>query len=238
MISRADVAAGILLQPHRFAFDDVLEADLAGDFGQNRNAVRIPLAEHLRRLDLLVLLDEQCGAGGNLVLFQFAALRVEKRDFAVAREDDVLAFFVRDHAHAGELDDAALLGLGLALFDARVDRTADVERTHRQLRARLADALGGDDADGHAFFDQRAGRQVHAVAAAGRRPSDASQVIGAADLNLLQAQFLDLAGDLRRDQFVLADDHFVGDGIDDVLPADAAVDRRRPSGLRPFRRGR
>ena len=80
---------------------------------------------------------------------------------------------------------------------------ADVERTHRELRARLADRLGGDDADGHAFFDQRAGREVHAVAAA----ADAQRRVAghrAADLDLLQAQLFDPAGDRRRDQLVFA----------------------------------
>ena len=115
----------------------------------------------------------------------------------------------------GELDDAVLLGLDLALFDARADRAADVERPHRELRARLADRLGGDDADGHALFDHRAGRQVHAVAAA----ADAQRRFAghrAADLDLLQAQLLDLAGDLGRDQLVFLDDHLVGDRVDDV----------------------
>ena len=117
-----------------------------------------------------------------------------------------------------------LLGLDVALFDVVLTDAADVERTHRELRARLADALGGDDAHGHAFFDQRAGRQVHAVAAA----ADAQRRVArhrAADLNLLQAQLFDLAADLGRDQLVLADDHFVGDRVDDVGPADAAADR-------------
>ena len=55
----AHVAAGVLLDAHRFAFDDVLVADLAADFGENRDAVRVPLAEHRAGLDLLVLVDQQ-----------------------------------------------------------------------------------------------------------------------------------------------------------------------------------
>ena len=55
----------------------VLVADLAADFGENRDAVRVPLAEHGAGADLLVLVDQQVGAGGNLVLLQFAALGVE-----------------------------------------------------------------------------------------------------------------------------------------------------------------
>ena len=43
---------------------------------------------------------------------------------------------------------------------------AGVERPHRQLRARLADRLRGDDADRLADADQLAGGQVAAVAGA------------------------------------------------------------------------
>jgi hypothetical protein len=52
-----------------------------------------------------------------------------------------------------------------------------VERTHRQLRTRFTDTLGGDDPDGHPFFDHGTGRHVHAVAISAK-PSGASQVIG------------------------------------------------------------
>ena len=42
----ANVTAGVLFGPHRLAFDQVFEANLAARFGENRNAVRIPFAEH------------------------------------------------------------------------------------------------------------------------------------------------------------------------------------------------
>ena len=193
----ADGAAGVLLHPHGLAFDHVLVADLAADLGQDRDAVRIPLAEDLAGLDLLVLFDHQFGAGGDFVLFQFPALGIQQRDFAVAGEHDLLAFFVPDRADADELDDTPAFGPRLALFDAGVDRTADMERTHRQLRARLADALRRDDADRHPLFDHRPGGQVHPVA----QPADSQGGFAghrAADLNLLQAQFLDPAADFRR----------------------------------------
>jgi hypothetical protein len=41
---------------------------------------------------------------------------------------------------------------------------ADMERPHRQLRARLADGLRGDDADRLAELDHLAGGKVAAVA--------------------------------------------------------------------------
>ena len=42
----AGVARGVDLDPHRLALDDVLEADLAADLGEDRDVVRVPLAEH------------------------------------------------------------------------------------------------------------------------------------------------------------------------------------------------
>ena len=117
------------------------------------------------------------------------------------------------------------LALDFALFDGAGGRAADVERPHRQLRARLADALGGDDADGHALLRpaRRSTGPCRSTAAADAQRGVAGH--RAADLDLLQAQLLDLAGDLGGDQLVLADDHFVGDRVDDVRAADAAADR-------------
>ena len=87
---------------------------------------------------------------------------------------------------ADDLDDAVdVADLGLALGDAGLEQLLDarqaggdvhargdaagVERPHRQLRARLADRLGGDDADRLARPDHLAGGEVAAVA----RPADA-----------------------------------------------------------------
>ena len=175
-------------------------------------------------LNFLVLLDQQVGAGGDFVFFDFAALGVQQQDFAVAGEHDLLAFVVADHLHAGELHHAGLLGADFAFLDGAGGGAADVERPHRQLRARLADALGADDAHGHALLDQRAGREVHAVA----QGTDAQRGVAghrAADLDLFQAHGFDLPGDVHGDQIVFADDHFVGDRVDDVGAADAALDR-------------
>ena len=115
----AQVTAGILFQTHRFALDDVLVADLAADFGQNRDAVRIPLAEDRARLDVLILFDQQVRAGGDFVLLQLATLGVEQQDFAVAGEHHLLAGVVADDLQAGELDDAALLGADVASLRRR-----------------------------------------------------------------------------------------------------------------------
>ena len=85
----ADVAGGVDLDFHRFAFDDVVEADLAADLGQDRDVVRVPLAEHAAAVDRLAVLDHHDGAVGNVVLLQLAALGVEDLDLTVARQGDL-----------------------------------------------------------------------------------------------------------------------------------------------------
>ena len=61
-------------QANGLALDHVLVPDLAADLGKDRDAVRVPLAEHRAGLDLGALLDQQIGAGRDLVFFDFAAL--------------------------------------------------------------------------------------------------------------------------------------------------------------------
>ena len=47
----------VLFQTQRFVFDDVLEADAAAALGEDRDAVRVPVAQHLPGHDLLAFLD-------------------------------------------------------------------------------------------------------------------------------------------------------------------------------------
>ena len=133
------------------------------------------------------------GAVGHVVLLELAALGVEDLDLAVARQGDLLALVVGDDVDADELDLALALGLDVLLLDAARGHAADVEGAHGELGARLADRLGGDDADGHALLDEVAGGQVHAVA----EPADAQRGLAghrAADLDLLDLHLLELAG--------------------------------------------
>src|ERR1051326_2742079 len=80
--------------------------------------------------------------------------------------------------------------------------TADVEGAHRELRARLADRLGGDDADRLADLDELAAREVASVAAA----ADAAPGLARehrTDLHLLDARFLNGVRELLGDLVVL-----------------------------------
>ena len=125
----------------------------------------------------------------------------------------------QDLDHAVDVAD-----LRLALGDARLEElldarqagrdvepgdTAGVERAHRQLRAGLADRLGGDDADRLAGTDEVAGGQVAAVAEAADAVS-AWQLSGertATSAKAAEPSFDAQAGDAQ------------GDGLLDLLVA-------------------
>ena len=92
---------GFTLGADRLAFDALVEAHLAANFGQDGHRVRVPLAEDVADFHLFVLGDHQRGPVGNGVLFELAFLRVHDDDFAVAGENDVLALLVDDAADAG-----------------------------------------------------------------------------------------------------------------------------------------
>ena len=149
---------------HRDAFEDVLEANLPGFLGEDRERIRIPLDEHLALLDRLAFLHLQARAVDDRVALAIAALRVLHDERTAAVHDDEVAVLRLHDLHALEADRA-----GVARFERRLlghsrRRSADVERPHRQLRARLADRLRGDDADRLTELHHLAGGQVAAVA--------------------------------------------------------------------------
>src|SRR5690606_20161450 len=123
-----------------------------------------------------------------------------------------------------QLDRAAGGGANFALDDLAAADAAGVEGPHRELRTRLADRLGGDDAHGHAGLDHLAAGHVHPVVV--RRAAGGS-LAGQRRTHHhgVEVQFvLDLAGHLDRDHLVLANDDLVGERVDDVRAADAADD--------------
>ena len=111
------------------------------------------------------------------------------------------------------IDDVAVVDLERAVeggLDARLLRTAlrraaDVEGTHGELRARLADRLRGDDADRLADVDRRAAGEIAPIALA------ADAVLGLAgqhraDQQLLDAGLVDLLDAVFVDQLAGLDD--------------------------------
>ena len=177
-------------------------------------------------LDLVALVDLEVRAVGQRVALLLAALLVDDEELAGAVDDHQLARLRLDRGDVEELHRARVRGGVLRLLGDTGRRAAEVEGPHGELGARLADRLGGDDADRLADLDRLAGGQVAAVAG---RADAAPRLAGEhrADPNPLDARRLDGAGQLLGD--LLAD-------VDDL--ARRSWDRRRPPGRRGRRCGR
>src|SRR5262249_35504528 len=152
------------LLAHGDAFHDVLVLHPARELREDRVRERIPLDEHGTRLDLLLRLDLELGAVHDRIALALAAPLVGHADLAVAVGGHEVPVPVHDRTQFVELHYARALRLVLGRLDDTAGRAADVERPHRQLRARLADRLRGDDTDGLAELGQTARAEVAAVA--------------------------------------------------------------------------
>ena len=92
----------------------------------------------------------------DVTLRAFSCSSIADRSGELGHRRDALRL-----ARLEQLDDARE-----TVRDVGARHTTGVERAHRELRARLADRLRGDDADRVAELDERAGRQRDAVAGA------------------------------------------------------------------------
>ena len=173
--------------------------------------------------------DLEPRAVDDRVALAVAPLRVLHDQRPGAVHDDALAGVVvplalgLDDLEALVADRAGVLRVERGLLRHARRRAADVERPHRQLRARLADRLRGDDPDGQAELDQLAGREVAAVAL--RADAAAARARQhRADPDLLDAAFLDRRGLVLVDRVVHVDDHVARERVHDLLERDAADD--------------
>ena len=204
------------------AFLQVLELDGAGDLGEEREGVGIPLAEAIALLDRGAVFDLQLGAVDDGVTLLLAALVVDDGDGAVAVEGDQAAILGADGDEVDEADGAGVLGLEVrGVGDARCG-AADVEGTHGELGAGLADGLRRDDADGFAHLDHLAGAEVTAVA------EDADAALGlagedGANLDALDTRSLNRGGEVFVDLLVDFDDGLALEVLE-ALERDAADD--------------
>src|SRR6478609_4760135 len=159
-----DAAGGFVeFALHGHTRDHVLEVERAGLLGENRDVVRIPLGDRLALGDLVRVSHGEEGADHNRVGLELAIVLVEDLDGTGLVEDDVEAFRGLYHAEAAVLHDTGIAHLDLGVLGTRGGDAADVEGTHRKLRARLADRLGGDNADGVTDLRDLVGRGIDAV---------------------------------------------------------------------------
>src|SRR6185503_15311321 len=193
--------AGVLvdLQLHGNAIDDVVEPGFAGFLGENGHVVRVPLDQRFAFFDPAAVGDGDDRADDDRVRFKLAAFLAQDGDGAVLVQHNVAAVFQGDIPDVDILHQTVMPGLDHRLLELAGGNATGVERAHGELRTRLADGLGGNDADGFAEFDARACGQVASVAVhadaqlglAGQHGADL-HLLDAGDFDGLGLDFVDL----------------------------------------------
>ena len=135
-----DAGCGILLEVNVDSVVHVLELNGAGELGDDRVVVRIPLGDGVANLDLLVLLYLEHGAVRKLVGLLDVPYLIGNGYLGGTAGDDLLALGVGNGLDGvAEPDEAVVLALCGGLCDLTVCGAAHVERSEGKLRARLTD---------------------------------------------------------------------------------------------------
>ena len=116
--------------------------------------------------DSLALGDIELGAVGNAVARALPARLVAKHNLEVAAHHHRRAGAVAHHILVFDLHRCVERRFDARLLRAALGRAADVEGTHGELRAGLADRLRRDDADRLADIGKGAAREIAPVAEA------------------------------------------------------------------------
>src|SRR5690606_24858370 len=152
-----------------------------------------------------------------------------RSDLAVTVHDDLAAVLTRHDVSVPDADRTLGAQLELVRLDlAARRRTTDVERTHRQLRARLADRLSRDDAncfaDVHVVTTGQVAPVAHGAHAAPRLAGEHR-----ANHDLFDARVLDATDRGFVEELVRLNDGLSRQRIDDLFerhaPEDALAER-------------
>ena len=135
---------------------------MTSNFGKNREGERIPRRQQLILRNAAAVFDENVRAVNDLITRSFATAIVDDRQRTVAVHRDAFALAALHRLQVEVLDRAVLTSFVFRrLFKTR--RTTDVERTHRQLRAGLANRLRGNNTDRFANFNRPTSCEVASV---------------------------------------------------------------------------
>src|SRR5271168_1545358 len=223
--------AGTFVDPllHRLAFDDIAVLNRAADFGDDRRRVRIPFGDQLARFDLVALGLAQLGAVHERVTLAFALAHAAAfvgdlrgdNNFAMPRHHDQVAVAALDGVDAMQAHHAFVANFQRGLLGAPAGGAADVEGTHRELRARLANRLRGNDSDRLAQVDEVAAAEIASVTFHAHALARLAGKHGA-NLDSLDARIFDALDLVLIDHLVGLHQHFVGERVTDVFEGDAA----------------
>src|SRR4029077_5530269 len=123
----------------------VVERHGAGGFGEDGEGERIPFGEDLAVRDAFAFWDAETRAVNDVVAFLFAAFLIDDGDEAGTVHGDGGAAAALNVFEVHELDDAMVARFERGALGNAGGGSADVERTHGELCAGLADGLRGDD---------------------------------------------------------------------------------------------
>src|SRR6185312_5236376 len=149
---------------HGNAVEEVDEANHAGHFGDDRMGMRIPAGHGLARLDRRTVLDRNVRTVRHLVALALAAAGVDHAQLARTGHGHQMTLLVLHRFQVVVLQRAGGLHRHVVHGGRTRSRTTDVEGTHGQLGAGLADRLRGDHTHGLAHVDQVTTSQIATVA--------------------------------------------------------------------------
>src|SRR5690606_32614074 len=125
--------------------------------------IRIPLGNALTALDRIALVHEQTRTVGHAMDRTFLARCVEDQDSHVTAHHHEVAIRVANHVAVTQLDGAFIRSFEIRTVD-NLCCPAQVEGTHGELGARLADRLCSDNADRFALVDRSTACEVATIA--------------------------------------------------------------------------
>ena len=157
-----------------------------------------------------------------MVALLFAVLFIDDGDEPGAVHGDGSAAATLDELEVHELHDAVVARFERGTLGNAGGGSADVERTHGQLRAGFADGLRGDDADGFAKLNHAPGGEVAAVAESANSAAGFAGEHGT-DAHALDTRGLHLVGEVFGDFLVDVDDDDALEVLD-LVEGDAADD--------------
>ena len=146
----------VALFAHRHFGNDVLETNRSADIAENRNTGSFPFDDELALFEHGAIGHEHLRTDRYFKALDHAGVLIVDGEFAVTIENDLLFSAIDDDAEIFVNKPTGLTRLISSFFGLGVRHTTDVEGTHGELRARLANRLGGDDADRHTVFDGHA----------------------------------------------------------------------------------
>src|SRR6266567_3615402 len=204
----------VQLLAHRLLLDDVHEPYHAPDVRHDRVGVGVPGEQHRVARHLGAVQHHQRGAERHVEARVHRELPpglamgrgLEDQLALVARHDLLLLRRLDENQPVAVLDHAFDLGLPHRLLGDARRRAADVEGPQRELRARLADRLRGQNADGLAQVHHVHRGEVAAVA----HPAHAALRLARqdrADLHRLDPRILDGLRGLFDDELARLDQH-------------------------------